>query len=160
MIQKSKIGIFGGTFSPPHFGHIYAAEVFLKEANLDKLLIMPTFIPPHKQLQDDHPLLRMEMVQLAFQDCFEYGKRLLVDPYEISRQQKSYTYQTLIHFADPTKELYFLCGTDMFLTLPHWRRPDIICDLAVITLMRREENPEKEEERNFFKSNFMPKHFV
>lgn len=134
-----KIGIYGGSFSPPHNGHIGAAKQFIKELSLDELLIMPSHISPHKitdsTLTSRH---RYEMAKLAFADI----PNVTVSDYEIEKGDVSYTAQTLTHFAKEG-ELYFLCGTDMFLTLSKWYRPDIIFQKAVIVLASREEGKEE-----------------
>ncbi len=129
-----KVGIFGGTFSPPHIGHISSALHFRDALSLDTLIIIPTNIPPHKQVQSNAPLHRLEMTKLAFEGC----KRAYVSDYEIQKSGKSYTAETLKHFKEDDTELYFLCGTDMFLTLESWYRPDIICSLATIVLAKRD----------------------
>ncbi|MGM9636941.1 MAG: nicotinate (nicotinamide) nucleotide adenylyltransferase [Eubacteriales bacterium] len=133
-----KLGIYGGTFSPPHNGHIHAARAFLQQINPDLLLIMPTNIPPHKENASVCAASRFEMTRLAFSHCPEYPNRIRVDDYEIQKKGKSYTADTLAHFAQNGDDLYFLCGTDMFLTLFDWYRPDLICRYATIVLMRRE----------------------
>lgn len=133
-----KLGIYGGTFSPPHYGHIHAALSFFKEIQLDRMLIMPTNIPPHKAESAISAADRLEMTRLAFADLPRFGEKIFVDDYEVTKVGKSYTAETLTHFAAADQELYFLCGTDMFLTLGNWYRPDVICSMATIVLMRRE----------------------
>ncbi len=142
MQKKRKIGIYGGTFSPPHNGHLHAANVFLKEIELDRLLIIPDYIPPHKEIECNNPTARLEMTKLAFSSLPEYEKKVFVDDYEITSGGKSYTADTLQHFFSSDIELYFLCGTDMFLTIDSWYHPEIICKLSNIVLMRRENDPE------------------
>ena len=123
-----RIGIYGGSFSPPHNGHIEAVKSFRKSIMLDQVLVIPTYIAPHKQktgtLSCEH---RLEMTRLAFQNL----NFVTVSDYEISQQNVSYTANTLTHFA-PQGELFFLCGSDMFLTLDSWYRPDVIFKHATI----------------------------
>ena len=134
-----ELGIYGGTYAPVHNGHITAAEAFLEQAGLDKLLIMPTLIPPHKQLSyRDDPQDRLNMLRLAFEKHSEYGKRIFISDYEINSPPPSYTVYTLRHFADENTRITFLCGTDMFLTLDKWKAPDEIFRLCRIALMPRE----------------------
>lgn len=130
-----RVGIYGGTFNPPHVGHIEAAKAFITQAKLDTLIIMPAFIPPHKQTDnlvncDD----RLEMCRLAFGNI----PNTEISDLEISRGGKSYTYLTLQELASDDTELYFLCGTDMILTMDTWKNPEIIFTLAKICYIRRE----------------------
>ncbi|MBO7740704.1 MAG: nicotinate (nicotinamide) nucleotide adenylyltransferase [Clostridia bacterium] len=135
-----KIGIYGGSFSPPHNGHISAARQFMDALSLDELLIMPSHISPHKvtdpTLTSRH---RYDMAKIAFKDL----PRVTVSDYEIQKGDISYTANTLSHFSNEG-ELYFLCGTDMFLTLSRWYRPDIIFENATIVLASRENGKEEE----------------
>lgn len=134
-MKKERIGIFGGTFNPPHIGHIEAAKSFIKGAELDKLIIMPAFIPPHKEYISTVTCEeRLEMCKLAFSSI----DNTYVSDHEISRGGTSYTYLTLQEFYNDKSELYFLCGTDMILSLDKWRNPDIIFSLATICYIRRE----------------------
>lgn len=141
MSSIERLGIYGGTFSPPHNGHIYAAKVFMERLGLDRLLVIPTCIPPHKHVTENDPEARLEMTEIAFSTLPEYNNRLFVDPYEYRSGGKSYTAKTLEHFSGKDRELFFLCGTDMFLTLADWYHPEIICSLATIVLLRRESDP-------------------
>ncbi len=139
MSRKEKIGIFGGTFNPPHIGHIGAAEAFASSIKPDKLLIMPDFLPPHKILDADvEPEDRLNMCRLAFLHI----PNASVSELEMNRGGKSYTALTLQELAADDRELYFLCGTDMFLTLEKWYSFKTIFELAVICCVRREEDAE------------------
>lgn len=134
-MKKRRIGIFGGTFNPPHVGHTEAAKAFVKGAEIDTLIIMPAFIPPHKEyLSTVTCEERLEMCRIAFRDI----EKTIVSDLEISRGGKSYTYLTLQELANDDTELYFLCGTDMILSLGNWKNPDIIFALANICFIRRE----------------------
>ena len=135
-----RIGIFGGTFSPPHNGHIAAALAFARTLALDEVLLMPTFVPPHKQKSDTvDASVRLHLLQLA---CNAVAPSPLSPcDFEIKKGDVSYTYETLEAFSAPDRELYFLCGTDMFLTLPIWREAARIFSLATIVCMRRECDP-------------------
>lgn len=131
-----RLGIYGGTFSPIHMGHVRAAEAFLEAMALDRLLVIPTAVPPHKaEVAGADASARLTMARLAFADS---DARLAVSDYEISREGKSYTVYTLEHFTAPDTTLYLLVGTDMFLTLAKWFRAEDIFRLADIVLMRRE----------------------
>ena len=133
--MSRKIGIYGGTFSPPHIGHVGAAESFAREIALDEILIMPDYLPPHKQFdflvtEDD----RLEMCKRAF----SHIEKAVISELEIKRGGKSYTSVTLEELSAPDTELFFLCGTDMFLTLDSWFRAPLIFKLAAICYVRRE----------------------
>ncbi len=143
-MKKKKLGIYGGTFGPIHNGHIASALAFYDAMELDELIIMPTFIPPHKASSGgDDPEDRLAMARLAF---LGEKRNITVCDYEIKEGGKSYTYLTLKHFSGEDRELIFLCGTDMFLSLPQWKYPDIIFSLAKIALVRREiSTPELEK---------------
>ena len=148
------IGIYGGTFSPPHIGHISAAKAFYEEIKPDTLLIMPTFTPPHKVTSDIDPIHRLNMAKLAFCSDEGFGTNVQVSDFELTKKNVSYTYETLEHFADTDVKLYFLCGTDMFLTLDKWKKPDIIFDLATIVLALREDITEEISEKIAFSKAF------
>jgi nicotinate-nucleotide adenylyltransferase len=133
--MKKRVGIFGGTFNPPHIGHVEAAKAFLKGAMLDELIIMPAFIPPHKEYTSTVTCSeRLDMCRLAFTNV----QNATVSDLEISRGGKSFTYLTLEALKNDSNELYFLCGTDMILTMDTWKNPDIIFSLANICYIRRE----------------------
>ncbi|MBQ4137590.1 MAG: nicotinate (nicotinamide) nucleotide adenylyltransferase, partial [Clostridia bacterium] len=129
-----KIGVYGGTFSPIHAGHIKVAKSFLTEMALDKLYVIPTCLPPHKdEIEGADAEDRLEMCRLAF----DGEEKISVSDIEIKRRGKSYTVDTLRALKDEG-ELYLLCGSDMFLTLESWREADEIFKLAGIVLGRRE----------------------
>ena len=130
-----RTGIYGGTFSPPHIGHISAARAFAEQMELDELLIIPALLPPHKTIDyEDHPEKRFRMCELAFGDikCAE------VSDIELRREGKSYTVDTLKALSAEGRELFLLCGTDMILTLDAWRDPDGIFSLCTPVYIRRE----------------------
>ena len=137
-----RIGIYGGTFNPPHLGHLTAAECVFRTLKLDKLLLIPAGIPPHKALPQGSPTAeqRLEMTCLA---CDQLGleDRAEVLDLELRREGKSYTSDTLraIHERWPDAELWLLMGTDMFLTLQHWHEPETILQLAGIAAFGRTE---------------------
>lgn len=134
-MKKRKIGIYGGTFSPPHRGHVAAAESFADTIAFDKLIIMPDFLPPHKEFDGRVSAFdRLKMCELAF----SHIKNVEVSDMEIKRGGRSYTAVTLEALSAPDVELYFLCGTDMFLTLGEWYAPERIFKSATICYIRRE----------------------
>ena len=135
-----KLGIYGGTFNPPHLGHLAAAQFALDALNLDRLEFVPAAAPPHKTLPEGGPSAeqRLEMVELAA-DGLLLPKKVSVSGMELHRPGKSYTADTLeqLQAADPEAELWLLMGTDMFLTLQYWREPEVITRLAGICTFAR-----------------------
>lgn len=137
-----KIGVYGGTFNPPHLGHITAAKAVFALLKLDKLLLVPTGHPPHKALPEGGPTAeqRMELTRLAAEQL-ELGDAVEVLDLELRREGSSYTADTLsqLHARYPRDELWLLMGTDMFLTLQDWREPERILSLAGIAAFGRTE---------------------
>ena len=135
-----KIGIYGGTFNPPHLGHMAAAKAAVAALKLDKLLLIPAAIPPHKALPSDTPAPehRLAMVE-KWADGMGAGAE--VSALELEREGKSYTSDTLraIRQTYPDAELWLLMGTDMFLTLHLWHEPEVILSLAGICAFGRTE---------------------
>ena len=128
-----KIGIYGGTFAPVHIGHIRSAFAFLSACNLDKLFIMPNFIPPHKStIQGDDPQTRLQMLKIAFSELPFYNDKIIVSDFEVRNKETSYTYKTLEHFKFISNDLTLLCGTDNFLTLEKWKNFERVFELAKI----------------------------
>lgn len=133
-----KIGVFGGTFNPPHNGHIRLAKAAADELKLDKLLVIPSCIPPHKiaaKLADGQE--RLEMCRLAF-GC---DPRFEVSPMELERGSRSYTVETLreLKALYPDSELYFIVGSDMLESFDKWYLWQEILSLSVLCAASREE---------------------
>lgn len=132
-----RIGIYGGTFNPPHVGHVRAARYALGALQLDKLLVMPSFISPHKQLPEGSASAeqRLEMLQL----CFASDENIQVSDLEIRREDISYTYETVTQLKQmhPEAELVLFMGTDMFLSFLTWKNPDIILKNASLGVFYR-----------------------
>ncbi len=128
-----RIGIYGGTFNPPHLGHLISARFAMDFLELDKLLLIPAGEPPHKAVPEGSPTgeQRLEMTELAA-DALLLPGRAEVSDMELRRGGKSYTADTLraLRQEYPEAELWLLMGTDMFLTLQNWREPEVICSLA------------------------------
>ena len=121
-----RIGIYGGTFNPPHIGHIQAAKQAVAALNLDALVIIPTSIAPHKAIPEDSPTprQRLEMLRIAAADC----PKAEVSDIELNRGGISYTFQTVSELKEryPDAELILLMGSDMFLCFDQWKQPDDI----------------------------------
>ncbi len=135
----AKIGVYGGSFNPPHFGHVQAAKAFQAELGLDKLLVIPAAQPPHKTLPAGSPdaAARLEMVRLAMAEL----PFASVEDLEIRREGASYTVDTLKELRDryPDDDLYFCMGTDMFQSFDSWYQPKKIVALAKIAMAHREQ---------------------
>ena len=137
-----KIGIYGGTFNPIHTGHIHAAKQAMEFLGLDKLLMIPDRIAPHKEIPSGSPTpqQRLEMLRLAVEG--EPG--IEVSDIELNREGKSYTYLTVeaIREIYPEAEIYLLMGTDMFLSFHTWMYPERITANATLAVMYRGEKGE------------------
>ena len=153
-----KLCIYGGTFSPPHRGHLFAVEKYLCAADAGKVLIMPSNIPPHKEIEYEVPAAhRLEMAKIAFSSLDSFGEKIFVSDYEIKSGGKSYTAKTLKHFSRKYKDIDLLVGSDMFLSLHTWKKPEVITSKARIVLCRREKDPEytkkiEEQKENLIKN--------
>ena len=139
-----RIGIYGGTFNPPHMGHVSAALQAADVLRLDKLLLIPDRIAPHKKMPENSPTpqQRLEMVRLA-----AYGRpQLEVSDMELLREGPSYTYQTILQLRQqyPDAQLVLLMGTDMFLSFDTWKNPDVILANASLGVFYRGEKGEVE----------------
>ncbi len=130
------VGIFGGTFNPPHIGHLACVEAALAQLALDRVLLMPVARPPHKDAPEDvgadH---RVEMCRRAAAG----DERIEVSALEVSRGGPSYTVDTLraLHESHPEDELTFIAGGDMAATLPEWREPEEVLRLARVAVAER-----------------------
>ena len=131
-----RIGIFGGTFNPPHKGHKRMALEMMKAAYLNKMLIIPTFTPPHKNATDlASGKDRVKMCELLFsEDCFT------VSDIEMKREGKSYTVDTLTELKKiyPDDELFLIIGSDMLLSFDRWYRYEDILSMATLCVATRE----------------------
>ena len=126
-----RIGMFGGSFNPIHNGHIQLIKGIISELNLDKLLVVPSFLPPHKLVKSPvSPEDRIAMCKL----CIDNIPKAKISDIEIKRGGKSYTYKTLqeLHSIYTTDDLFLIMGADMFLSIETWRNPEIIFKLAII----------------------------
>ncbi len=137
-----RIGIYGGTFNPPHIGHIQAAKQSVEALGLTKLLLIPDRIAPHKVIPSGSPTARqrLEMLRIAVEDC----PGLEVSDLELNREGVSYSYETVLELKSqyPEAELVLLMGTDMFLSFHTWRNPQIILENASLGVFYRGEKGE------------------
>ena len=142
-----KIGVYGGTFNPPHLGHLTAARSVFELLDLDLLLLIPAGLPPHKELPAGSPTpeQRLEMTRLAGEQL-GLGDKVRTLDIELARDGRSFTSDTLAQLKEqyPDSELWLLMGTDMFLTLQAWHEPEKILSLAGIAAFGRTEEDTEE----------------
>jgi len=135
MRRPERIGVLGGTFNPVHAGHVRAAALIRRRFGLDRVLLVPSFIPPHKETASVAPARdRMAMVRLALRGF----RRLVASPIEIEAGGTSYSIFTLdkLRRRHPGAEIFFLLGVDAFLeiaTWHEWRRVLERCRFIVMT---------------------------
>lgn len=141
-----KIGIYGGSFNPPHKGHILAAAAFQQELGLDRLLLVPAAMPPHKAMPDGSPdgEIRLQMLKLAAEEL-PFAEVLDL---ELRREGPSYTVDTLRQLRQqyPEDQLFLCMGTDMLQSFSQWRQPEEICRMATLVMAHRVE-PDQEQLR-------------
>ena len=137
-----RIGIYGGTFNPPHIGHLRGAAQAITALNLDKLILIPDRIAPHKQIPSGSPTpeQRLEMLRIAA----SHYEKMEVSDLELKREGPSYSYITVeqMHELYPDAKLYLLMGTDMFTSFLTWRNPERILSKAALAVMSRGERGE------------------
>ena len=134
----AEIGILGGTFNPPHIGHLVMVQEALNQLDLDRVFLMPVAQPPHKDaLADPGADVRLDLCRLAAAG----DDRLEVSDLEIRRGGSSYTVDTLraLHERDPEHSLTFIVGGDMAHSLPSWREPEAVLELARLAVAERED---------------------
>lgn len=138
-----RIGIFGGTYNPPHLGHVQAAVYGKNALKLDELYLIPSYISPHKELPAGSPTpqQRLEMVRLAAENT-----DLSVSNMELQRGGASYTYETVaaIRQSHPNAEIYLMMGTDMFLTLDTWREAELLLSQVTPVVFYRGDKAERD----------------
>lgn len=132
-----RIGLFGGTFDPPHIGHLIVAQHALTRLGLERVIFIPAAVPPHKQDRDVTPAhLRLAMLRAATAP----DERFLVDDLEVQRGGASYTVDTLRVYttAQPAAELHLMLGADQFEELHTWREFEEVRRLATLVVLPRE----------------------
>ncbi|MFL0798055.1 MAG: nicotinate-nucleotide adenylyltransferase [Cellvibrionaceae bacterium] len=148
------IGIFGGTFSPVHNGHLRMALELKQHLVLDEMRLVPAHQPPHRSEEGVSSLQRLKMVELAIDDCME----LTIDSRELNRDCASYTVDTLSSLRGELGSdvsLVLCMGMDSFLSLPSWHRWEELLSLAHIAVAARPgwELPESGKMLDFFQKH-------
>jgi nicotinate-nucleotide adenylyltransferase len=131
-----RIGILGGTFNPPHLGHLVAAQEAHRELDLDQVLFIPAGTPPHKPVEDEPGAgHRLELCLLAVGD----DDRFSVSDVELQRDGPSYTVDTLkvLRTHAPSDDLFLILGGDIAAGLPRWHEPERVLELATVAIAKR-----------------------
>ena len=129
-----RLGLLGGTFNPPHLGHLVCAQEARVQLGLDRVELLPVNAPPHKQVSDEPgPEVRLELCRLAVAGDDGLG----VCDFEARRAGPSFTVDTLRELDAENQELTFIVGGDMALSLPQWREPSEILRLARLGVAER-----------------------
>jgi len=139
----SSVGILGGTFNPPHIGHLVCAQEARAQLDLDRVVLMPVHTPPHKDAVDDPgPEARLALCRAAI----AADEELEISTLEIERGGPSYTVDTLraLHGSREGDDLTFIVGGDMASSLPSWREPEAVLELARVAVAEREEHRRQE----------------
>ena len=135
-----RLGIFGGSFNPVHYGHLLLAECCREDCRLDEVWLVPAATAPHKQGRQLAPAkARLEMLELALAG----NEQMRPSSIELDRGGVSYTVDTLsqIHAQQPDDPLFLLMGADSLGELATWREPRRICELALPIVVRRAGSP-------------------
>lgn len=148
-----KIAIFGGAFNPVHCEHINIAKAAIKELKLDRLIVMPSAISPHKSgdlIADGQD--RLEMCRLAFAEV----DGAVVSDYEVAKGDVSYSYLTCAYFKEkyPDAELYWLIGADMLDNFPKWKNPREILSCVTLAACARENKEEYKKYKKTVENEF------
>lgn len=134
----ARVGVLGGTFNPPHVGHLVCAQEARDQLGLDRVLLMPAAVPPHKAVPDDPGAeVRLALCRLAVGP----DPGVEVSALELEREGPSYTVDTLrvLHDREPGDELTFIVGGDMAESLESWREPREVLRLARLAVTERAE---------------------
>jgi nicotinate-nucleotide adenylyltransferase len=131
-----KLGVLGGTFNPPHIGHLVCAQEAHDQLALDRVVLMPAGVPPHKEIEADPGAeARYALCEAAVAG----DERFEVSRIELDRPGRSFTVDTLraLHDQSPQDDITFIAGGDMARSLPSWREPETILSLATLAVAER-----------------------
>ena len=132
-----RVGVLGGTFNPPHIGHLVCAQEALVQLDLERVLLVPVREPPHKAIEADPGVdHRVALCEAAVAG----DDRLAVSRVDADRPGPSWTVDTLrrLHADEPEHDLTFVVGGDMAYSLPTWREPEAVLELAELGVAERE----------------------
>ena len=142
-----KIAILGGTFDPPHLGHLILADTVITNCNYDKVIFIPAKIPPHKNISGEVSNEdRLNMLKLSI----ENDERFLLDEYELNNDSVSYTINTLNYLYKNYNiegKIGLIIGADLIKDFDKWREPERIAEISNITVVNRE------DDKNLYKEN-------
>jgi nicotinate-nucleotide adenylyltransferase len=131
-----RIGILGGTFNPPHLGHLVCGQEAYRELELDRVMLIPARIPPHKSVEEEPGAEhRLELCRLAVRD----DDRFEVSALELERDGPSYTVDSLqmLTAHAPNTDFFLIVGGDIAAGLPEWREPERVLELATLAVAKR-----------------------
>lgn len=135
-MKEERIGLFGGTFNPIHSGHLRAAEIVQKRLDLDKVLFIPSYIPPHKDsVEIASPAHRMKMVELALHS----HPHFIPSSIEVDAEERSYSIITLgkIKKLYPNSRIFFILGIDAFLEIDTWKNHEQVLEQCFFVVISR-----------------------
>lgn len=135
-MNKERIGLFGGTFNPIHSGHLRAADIVQKRLLLDKILFIPSYIPPHKNAVDvASPAHRLKMVEIALRSYPHFSPSSI----EVDAEERSYSVITLgkIRELYPNAHVFFILGIDAFLEIDTWKDYDQVLEQCFFVVISR-----------------------
>jgi nicotinate-nucleotide adenylyltransferase len=135
-VAAARVGILGGTFNPPHIGHLICAQEALVQLGLDTVVWVPAGVPPHREVEDDPGAeARFEMCELALSS----DERFSLSRVELEREGPSYTSDTLreLRARSPEDELFLLLGGDQAASLRDWHEPEVVLSLATVAVVER-----------------------
>lgn len=142
-----RIGVLGGTFNPPHLGHLVCAQEAYIQLELERVILIPARQPPHKPVEEEPgPEHRLELCRLAV----EGDRRFEVSELELNREGPSYTVDTLssLHSSAPDTDLYLILGGDIAAGLPDWHEPERALSLATVAVAKRRGTPREVVEQS------------
>ncbi len=148
MSEKRRLAIYGGSFSPPHMGHVLSARAYLDATGAGQIVIVPAKCPPHKSLDGGaSDSDRLAMCELAFLNDPDLCGRCKVSDFELLRDAVSYTYDTVMHyFREGYEDISLLIGTDMLLSFETWYRFRDLFELVTLYYADRYDDKDDTDE--------------